>query len=58
MGIDGNDIEYNGKSVIVDPNGIIQNSLDEKNTEGIIQGKLSSNVLSTLRKKLPFLQDR
>ena len=58
VGIDGNDIEYNGKSLIVDPNGIIQNPLDEKNTEGIIQGKLSSNELSNLRKKLPFLQDR
>ena len=58
MGIDGKGIEYNGKSLIIDANGEIQNPLHEKNVEGIIRGQLSSNGLSELRKKLPFLQDR
>ena len=58
LGIDGNDIEYNGSSLIVDPNGVIQNPLDKNNAEGIVNGKLSSHELSELRKKLPFLQDR
>ena len=58
VGMDGNGIEYIGNSLIVDPNGEIQNSLHEKNVEGIIRGQLSSNGLSELRKKLPFLQDR
>ena len=58
LGIDGNDIEYNGNSLIVDPNGVIQNPLDKNNAEGIVNGKISLNKLSELRKKLPFLQDR
>jgi predicted amidohydrolase len=58
VGVDGNDIEYNGSSLIIDPNGIIQNPLDKNNDEGIVNGNLSAHDLSDLRKKLPFLQDR
>tara|TARA_B100000524_G_scaffold22647_4_gene11546 strand:- start:22260 stop:23036 length:777 start_codon:yes stop_codon:yes gene_type:complete len=58
VGTDGNDIEYNGNSLIVDPNGIIQNPLHENNSEVILHGNLSSHELCDLRKKLPFLQDR
>ncbi len=58
VGTDGNDIEYNGNSLIIDPNGVIQNPLDENYAEGILIGKLSAHDLSDLRKKLPFLQDR
>jgi len=58
VGIDGNGIEYIGNSLIIDPNGEIQNPLREKNAELIIRGQLSLNWLSELRKKLPFLQDR
>jgi len=58
VGIDGNNIEYNGNSLIIDPNGIIQNPTFEKYTEGIIIGRLSSQILLNLREKLPFLEDR
>tara|TARA_B100000900_G_scaffold17245_1_gene13595 strand:+ start:390 stop:1166 length:777 start_codon:yes stop_codon:yes gene_type:complete len=58
VGIDGNNIEYNGNSLIIDPNGIIQNPTFEKYTEGIINGRLSPQILLNLREKLPFLEDR
>jgi len=58
IGADNNNLEYNGKSLIIDANGEIL-SRDNNNCLGeLIQGTLSFNSLKNLRAKLPFLEDR
>ena len=52
VGMDGNDFEYPGASVVYDPLGETVLQLDDEETCGITQIDLS-RVRST-RKKLPF----
>lgn len=58
VGMDGNNIEYNGHSLIVEPNGEANNPEAKNNEETLLHGKISYLNLSKLRKKLPFLRDQ
>ena len=58
IGSDGNGIEYNGNSMFIHPNGTVLESKLKENKEGVGSANLSFIELDTLRKKLPFLQDR
>lgn len=62
VGIDGNDLEYIGHSAIYDPLGEhVEEQKDISHLEQgemIITSKLLHKHLTTLRNKLPFLEDR
>jgi predicted amidohydrolase len=55
VGNDGNDIHYNGESMIIDPMGeVLYTKKDEEDIFTII---LDKKHLDTVREKLPFLKD-
>ena len=55
VGKDGNDIEYNGDSMLVDPLGNV--IYEMKDTEEIFTFTLDYNELETVRSQFPFLKD-
>ncbi|MEO7394772.1 MAG: nitrilase family protein [Chitinophagaceae bacterium] len=55
VGNDGNDIQYSGESMIVDPMGEILYT--KKDAEDIFTITLDKTHLQTVRDKLPFLKD-
>lgn len=56
LGKDGNNIEYSGGSLIVDPSGEI--ILDCKSKEGLFHQILPASPLLSYREKFPVLEDR
>jgi predicted amidohydrolase len=54
-GSDGNNIEYSGNSMVVDPMGEI--IFEQEHTECIQTISLSKTFLETSREKFPFLRD-
>jgi predicted amidohydrolase len=58
IGTDGNGLEYNGKSLIIDPNGEIIGHESSDWVGELVRASLSHKNMEVLRKKLPFLQDR
>lgn len=55
VGKDGNDIEYNGDSILVDPLGNV--IYEMKDAEDIFTFTLDSNELERVRSQFPFLKD-
>lgn len=55
-GIDGNKLEYNGNSLVVNPLGHIISPI--RTSENIIQYSIYKKELDTIRKQFPFLVDR
>ncbi len=55
VGTDGNDLAYNGKSAIIEPGGEIV--LDAGTKEELLIGNIDEGSVSSLRKRLPFLDD-
>lgn len=55
IGEDGNQLRYNGHSMLIDPLGEIL--IDEVNVESVRSATLSRLHLLDVRKRLPFLQD-
>lgn len=55
VGVDGNQIAYNGQSMVVDPIGNIL--LDAKDIEGVFEVELDLWELEKVRRKWPFLND-
>lgn len=55
VGDDGNNIHYNGESMIIDPLGEIL--YNKKDAEDIFTITLDKNNLQSIREKLPFLRD-
>lgn len=55
VGNDGNDIHYNGESMIVDPMG--ETLYSKKDEEDIYTISLDKTYLNSVREKLPFLKD-
>jgi predicted amidohydrolase len=58
IGTDGNGLEYNGKSLIIDANGEIIGHESSDGVGELVRATLSYKKLEVLRNKLPFLQDR
>jgi len=58
VGADNNNLEYNGKSLIIDANGDILSQESNDCMGELILGTLSFNSLKKLRAELPFLEDR
>jgi len=58
IGNDGNGLEYNGKSLIIDANGEIIGNESSDRVGELVRASLSYKKLEVLRKKLPFLQDQ
>ena len=58
IGNDGNGLEYNGKSLIIDANGEIIGNESSDGVGELVCASLSYKKLEVLRKKLPFLQDQ
>lgn len=58
IGTDGNGLEYNGKSLIIDPNGEIIGHESSDGVGELVCASLSHKNMEVLRNKLPFLQDR
>ena len=58
IGNDGNGLEYNGKSLIIDANGEIIGNESSDRVGELVRTSLSYKKLEVLRKKLPFLQDQ
>lgn len=58
IGNDGNGLEYNGKSLIIDANGEIIGNESNDGVGELVCASLSYKKLEDLRKKLPFLQDQ
>ena len=54
-GMDGNDINYSGESMIVDPMGKVLYS--EKDKEDVFTISLDKKTLDEVREKFPFLKD-
>ena len=57
VGSDGNDIRYNGHSVICDPLGRLMSQLNE-NEEGLVTARLDMVELKATRDRFRFLDDR
>jgi len=57
VGVDGNDIDYTGASVIVDPKGDVISDLDD-GKEGFVDAVFYKEELERFRKKFPVLEDR
>jgi omega-amidase len=55
IGMDGNNIKYNGNSAGIDPKGNLLNALLEK--QGILNVTLSKKELDAFRKKFPVHLD-
>lgn len=55
IGVDGNDIKYNGKTMFIEPSGEYQQLQDSQEQLMVVNIDLSS--LRTFRKKFPFLND-
>ncbi len=56
VGKDGNGIDYDGHSAIINPYGEVYEELIDR--EGILTFTLERNEIHEIRKKLPFLNDR
>jgi predicted amidohydrolase len=56
VGIDGNGLEYNGYSSVIDPQGDILYSMADQ--EDIFTIELSKTRLEETRNTFPFQQDR
>jgi omega-amidase len=56
IGVDANNYEYNGQSLIVDYNGIVVADLGER--EGFVTRTLDQEGMKKFRESLPFLGDR
>lgn len=57
VGEDGNGVDHNGCSAIIDPIGEPVTLIDE-HQEGWLHGSLCKDHLKNMRKKFPFLNDR
>ena len=55
VGLDGNQFEYNGHSMVIDPNGQKLNELIEQSKN--IQVQLKAKTIKEIRSALPFLKD-
>ncbi len=56
VGTDGNDLDYAGDSVIIDPMGNVLASASE--TETILLGDVDPDEVTRVRKRWPFMADR
>lgn len=56
VGIDGNDLDYAGDSVIIDPMGNVLASASE--TETILLADIDPDEVTRVRKRFPFMADR
>jgi omega-amidase len=56
VGVDGNQLEYTGQSMVFAPDGSLV--LDAKSDVGLFTADLSIDFLNEYREKFPFLKDR